>query len=61
MNNFKKAEEPFLAYCKQHNDRAVINSRKHNYTLMMTNYKTKKHNDKRLFESYPDRVITINL
>ena len=53
----KNANEPFIAYCKQHNERGMIASRRTNYLAMMANYKStlSRTATRRLFEHSDDR------
>lgn len=52
----KNPNDPFIAYCKFHNDKAIINSRKASYLAMMSSYKAKHQNEHRLYEFGPDKV-----
>lgn len=49
------SSDPFLAYCKQHNEKALIKNRKINYLAMISNYNSIKMNNQRLFEVDPDK------
>ena len=54
----QNSTDPFIAYCKQHNEKPQISSRKVNYLAMMSNYKSKKIN-RHLFEINPDEVVKV--
>ncbi|CAF0818675.1 unnamed protein product [Brachionus calyciflorus] len=47
----QNTSDPFIAYCKSHNDPNIIKSRKANYYAMISSYKSKNLVDKRLFEN----------
>lgn len=47
--------DPFIGYCKQHNEKSYISARKTNYLAMMSSYRVKNLGNRHMFEADPDK------
>lgn len=57
--NRKNPTDPFIAYCKLHNEKAYINSRKASYLAMISSYRSKHQTERRLYEIGADKVKSL--